>query len=109
MRESFTTIALLNLTVKSTGSKMCRGDSFCLRATFQSLSGTHRNCSLSDITGGCLRNMVLSITPKSTVHGPRSPLKKWIYNSNVINHDWKFSHYKKKINILFSHVNYVDI
>lgn len=52
MRESFTTIALLKMTVKSTGSKMCRGDSLCLRATFQSLSVPHRNRSLSDITGG---------------------------------------------------------
>ena len=38
MRESVTTIARLKTTVRSTGSRMCSGDCFCLRAIFQSQS-----------------------------------------------------------------------
>lgn len=44
MRESFTTIALLKITFRSTGSRMWSGDSFCLRAIFQSPSVTQRKC-----------------------------------------------------------------
>lgn len=42
MRESFTTIARLKITFRSTGSRMWSGDCFCLRAIFQLPSVTHR-------------------------------------------------------------------
>lgn len=45
IRESFTTIALLKVTVRSTGSKMWSGDCFCSRAIFQSFSINHRICT----------------------------------------------------------------
>lgn len=42
MRESFTTIARLKITFRSTGSRMWSGDCFCLRAIFQFPSVTYR-------------------------------------------------------------------
>lgn len=53
MRESFTTIALLKVTVRSTGSKMWSGDCFCSRAIFQSLPVIHRKCILMTSHGSC--------------------------------------------------------
>lgn len=44
MRESVTTIALLKITFRSTGSRMWSGDCFCFRAFFQLPSVTYRKC-----------------------------------------------------------------